>query len=206
MTRRLVLGSSSPYRRVLLERLGLPFTVRSADIDESPRAGEPPALTAQRLAEAKARAVAAVEGDSVVIGSDQVAASGDLRLDKPGDAESAVTQLLAMCGRTVSFYTAVHVLDGSSGRTLGLHCDETRIVVRGDLDEAALRRYVAIDRPLDCAGSARVESLGIALLERCESHDPTALIGLPMIVLSRILRECGLDPLRAIPQSLESQP
>ncbi|MBU3693277.1 MAG: septum formation protein Maf [Rhodocyclaceae bacterium] len=198
---RLVLGSSSPYRRALLERLGVPFTVRSPDIDEAPREGESPRATAQRLAEAKALAVAALEADCVVIGSDQVAASGHLRLDKPGEPERAVAQLLAVRGRAVSFFTAVHVVEGGSGRTLGMHCDETRVTLRADLTEAMLRHYVALDQPLDCAGSARVEALGIALLERCDSHDPTALIGLPMIVLSRILRECGIDPLQAPPQA-----
>jgi septum formation protein len=196
LTQRLVLGSSSPYRRALLERLGLPFDVRSPDIDETPLPGELPAATAQRLAAAKALAVAALERDCVVIGSDQVAASGDLRLGKPGDPERAVAQLLQMRGRTLSFHTALHVVDSGSGRLLGSHCDETRVTVRGDLDAAMLQRYVVLDRPLDCAGSAKIESLGIALLERCESDDPTALIGLPMIALARILRGCGLDPLK----------
>ncbi len=195
MTPRLILGSSSPYRRALLGRLGLPFEVRVPDIDETPLDGEIPAQTARRLAELKALAVAQIENSGVVIGSDQVAASGDLRLGKPGDMGRAVAQLLDMRGRTLSFYTALHVVEGGTGRTLGAHCDETRVTVRSDLDAAMLERYVALDRPLDCAGSAKVESLGIALLERCESEDPTALIGLPMIALARILRGCGIDPL-----------
>jgi septum formation protein len=195
MNRALVLGSSSPYRRALLDRLGLAFTVCPADIDETPRPGEPPPETARRLAEAKAKAVAALCGDSLIIGSDQVAAIGDFRLQKPGDSDRAVSQLLSMRGRTVIFHTAVCVVDGASGSTLGMHCDETRVIVRSDLSEPMLRRYVALDRPFDCAGSARVEALGIALLERCESLDPTALVGLPMIALSRILRACGIDPL-----------
>lgn len=199
VTRRLVLGSSSTYRRALLGRLGLPFDVRSPDVDESEAPGETPQQTAERLAAAKARAVARLETDCVVIGSDQVAASGDLRLGKPGDPVRAVRQLLEMRGRTLCFYTALHVVEGGSGRTLGTHCDETRVVVRGDLDTTMLERYVALDHPLDCAGSAKVESLGIALLERCESEDPTALIGLPMIALARILRGCGIDPLRDPP-------
>ena len=107
-----------------------------------------------------------------------------------------MAQLLAMRGRTLTFHTALHVVEGGTGRTLGTHCDETRVTVRSDLDSAMLERYVALDRPLDCAGSAKVESLGIALLERCDSEDPTALIGLPLIALSRILRSCGIDPLR----------
>ncbi len=196
MTPRLVLGSSSPYRRALLERLGLPFEVRVPDIDETPIDGEAPRQVACRLAESKALAVARMEAGCIVIGSDQVAASGDLRLGKPGDPERALAQLLQMRGRTVSFHSAVHVVEGGTGRTLGSHCDETRVVMRSDLDAAALQRYVALDRPLDCAGSAKVESLGIALLERCESDDPTALIGLPMIALARILRDSGIDPLR----------
>ncbi len=196
MTQRLVLGSSSPYRRALLERLGLPFDVRSPDVDETPVPGESPARTACRLAEAKALAVAWQEAGCVVIGSDQVAASGSQRLGKPGERSRAVAQLLAMRGRTLTFHTALHVVEGGTGRTLGTHCDETRVTVRSDLDSAMLERYVALDRPLDCAGSAKVESLGIALLERCDSEDPTALIGLPLIALSRILRSCGIDPLR----------
>lgn len=196
LTPRLVLGSSSPYRRALLERLGIPFDVRVPDIDETPLDGEAPAQTARRLAELKALAVARMQDSCVVIGSDQVAASGDLRLGKPGDVSRAVAQLLDMRGRTLSFYTALHVVEGGTGRTLGTHCDETRVTVRSDLDAAMLERYVALDRPLDCAGSAKVESLGIALLERCQSEDPTALIGLPMIALARILRDCGIDPLR----------
>jgi septum formation protein len=200
MTQRLVLGSSSPYRRALLERLGVPFEVEVPAIDESMLEGEHPRATAQRLAATKARAVAASVGNGVVvIGSDQVAASGSLRLEKPGDARTAVKQLLSIRGLTLQFFTAVHVVDSSSGRTLGLHCDETRVVIRSDLTEQMLHRYVALDRPLDCAGSARVESLGIALLERCDSTDPTALVGLPMIVLSRILREAGVDPLMSWP-------
>jgi len=192
---RLVLGSSSPYRRALLERLGLPFDVCTPAIDETARTDESPGQTAERLAAEKARAVAQRERVGVIIGSDQVAASGDLRLGKPGDAERAVAQLLDVRGQTVTFHTALHVLDASSGRTLGSHCDVTRVLVRADLDRAMLERYVALDHPLDCAGSARIESLGIALLERCESEDPTALIGLPMIALSRILRVSGFDPL-----------
>jgi len=166
-------------------------------VDETPIDGETPAQTARRLAELKALAVARLETGCVVIGSDQVAASGDLRLGKPGDARRAVAQLLEMRGRTLSFHTALHVVEGGTGRALGSHCDETRVFVRSDLDAAMLERYVALDRPLDCAGSAKVESLGIALLERCESEDPTALIGLPLIALSRILRSCGVDPLKA---------
>jgi len=200
MTQRLVLGSSSPYRRALLERLGVPFEVQVPAIDESMLEGEHPRTTAQRLAEAKARAVASRVGDGVVvIGSDQVAASGKIRLEKPGDARTAVEQLLSIRGLTVQFFTAVHVLESGSGRTLGSHCDETRVVMRSDLTEQMLQRYVALDRPFDCAGSARIESLGIALLERCDSTDPTALIGLPMVVLSRILRESGIDPLASRP-------
>lgn len=195
MMRRLVLGSSSPYRRALLERLRLPFEVHVPDIDESAPDGEDPRTTAQRLAASKARAVAAMVPDGVVIGADQVATSGDLRLDKPGDPDAALSQLMSMRGRTVQFFTAVHVVEGGSGRELGMHCDETRVVMRADTSEEMLRRYIGLDCPLDCAGSARIESLGIALLERCDSEDPTALIGLPMIVLARILRECGIDAL-----------
>lgn len=191
----LVLGSSSPYRRALLQRLGVPFEIRVPNLDETPLADEAPRATAERLAFAKARAVARTLGGGIVIGSDQVAASGPLRLGKPGDPERALQQLLAARGRTIDFYTAVHLVEGGSGRSLGSHCDVTRVTMRADLDAAMLRRYVEADRPLDCAGSAKIESLGIALLERCDSEDPTALVGLPMIALARILRACGIDPL-----------
>lgn len=195
LTPQLILGSSSPYRRALLERLGLAFEVRVPDIDETPLPAEAPADTACRLAHAKALTVARGAEGCIVIGSDQVAAGGGSRLGKPGDATRALAQLLGMRGCSLHFYTALHVVEGGSGRSLGSHCDETRVTFRKDLDAAMLERYIAHDHPFDCAGSAKIESLGIALLERCESEDPTALIGLPLIALSRILRGCGIDPL-----------
>ena len=194
MSARLVLASTSQYRRELLQRLGIPFSVDAPDVNETALAHETPRDTAQRLALAKAEAVAARHPGHIVIGSDQVAASGGLRLGKPGTVERGVEQLMAVRGQSVHFFTAVCVIEAGRGQR-GQHCDETRVLMRADLDEATIRRYLELDSPLDCAGSAKIESLGIALTERCDSSDPTALIGLPLIALSRILRECGLDPL-----------
>lgn len=193
--RPLVLASSSPYRKALFERLGLPFVCDAPQLDERPLADESPRATAERLAEAKARAVLARHPGALVIGSDQVADCGGLRLEKPGTDAVALQQLAASRGHEVVFHTALCVIDGAAGKQAA-HCDETRVHVRADLDEAALRRYIALDRPLDCAGSARIEALGVTLLEHCSSEDPTALVGLPMIALCRILRGFGVDPLK----------
>ena len=191
---RLVLGSSSPYRRELLTRLGQPFETRSPDVDETPRPGEAPLALARRLAEIKARAVAQAFGDDVVvIGSDQVADLAGQPLGKPGHHAGAVEQLRAMSGQLVRFHTAVCVMRPRTGHVLQ---DVSSVAVtfrtlRDDVIEAYLRR----EQPYDCAGSAKCEGLGITLLDRIESDDPTALVGLPLIATCRLLREVGWDPL-----------
>lgn len=191
----LILASTSRYRRELLERLRLPFRVEAPGVDETPIAGEAPAALAERLALAKAREVSARHPDAVVIGSDQVADLAGTPVGKPGSHDRAVLQLRAMSGRTVQFHTAVAVLRPAAGVER-----VQRVVVRvrfRELGEAEIEAYLHAERPYDCAGSAKSEGLGIALLDAIESDDPTALIGLPLIVTARLLREAGLDPLRA---------
>ncbi len=189
----LYLASTSPYRRQLLERLAIPFSAVAPGVDEERLADEDSAALATRLAAAKAAAVAARHRGAVVIGSDQVATTPEGRiLGKPGSVERAVEQLLAASGRAVVFLTAVAVVraDGS----IETHTDRTTAVFR-TLSEAEVRRYIDLDRPLDCAGSFRSEALGAALLERVENQDPTGLIGLPLVWLAGALRRAGLDPL-----------
>jgi septum formation protein len=192
----LILASTSPYRAVLLRRLGLPFEVAAPGIAEVHQPGEAPAERAMRLALAKARAVATLHPASWVLGSDQVADCGGRILDKPGTAERCRLQLAACSGRAVTFYTAAVLLrDGSM--TPGQHVDRTIVRFR-DLSAADIANYVERDRPLDCAGGFRCEGLGIALFEGIDSADPSALIGLPLIWVAHALREAGLDPLAAI--------
>ncbi|WP_180682650.1 Maf family protein [Tepidicella baoligensis] len=190
MVRPLVLGSTSRYRRELLQRLHLPFDVVSSDVDETPLPGESPAALAQRLALAKARAVAALRPDAVVIGSDQVADLAGEPLGKPGNHERAVHQLRRMSGQTVVFQTAVAVVCAATGFE---RCElaEVRVVFR-TLSDAEIERYLRTEQPYDCAGSAKSEGLGIALLDRIDNDDPTALVGLPLIRTARLLREAGL--------------
>jgi septum formation protein len=189
----IILASTSRYRAELLARLHQPFTTRSPGVAEDVVAGEAPAARAARLALAKARSIAAP--DALVIGSDQVASIDGHILRKPGSAELAVAQLRAAQGRTALFHTAVAVIATSSGATLQ-HVDCTEVVFRR-LDDAALERYVALESPLDCAGSFKSEGLGVALFERISTQDPTALIGLPLIFVADALRRLGADPLRA---------
>ncbi len=187
---RLILASTSSYRRQLLERFGVPFVAVAPRVDETPLPEEPPEQTARRLAEAKARAVAATLGEAChVIGSDQVAHLGDERFGKPGSAQRAIEQLRRMRGQTVEFSTAVCVLDEEGHVQTELV--PTRVRFRADLTDEEIVRYVERERPLDCAGSAKAEGLGIALLEAVESSDPTALIGLPLIATARMLRRLG---------------
>jgi septum formation protein len=187
----LVLASSSPYRRELLERLRVPFSVTSPDVDERPLVGESPRETAIRLAEAKARAVASTGAGGLIIGSDQVASLNGAPIGKPGNRDAARAQLRAMRGHDVAFHTALCLLDASSGRG---DVDEVPTIVRfRQFTDAQAERYLEIDEPYDCAGSARIEALGIALVERVESADPTALIGLPLIALVSMLRRAGVD-------------
>jgi septum formation protein len=189
--RALVLGSTSRYRRELLERLRQPFEVLAPEVDETPLAGEAPAALAQRLALAKGRAVAAQRPDAIVIGSDQVADLNGEPLGKPGNHERAVAQLRRMSGQTVLFQTALAVVCLETG----FEASELAVVkvVFRQLDDATIERYLRAEQPYDCAGSAKSEGLGIALLERIDNDDPTALIGLPLIHTARLLRQAGLQ-------------
>lgn len=189
----LILASTSPYRKTLLARLGLPFETMGPALDETPRAGELAGELAVRLAAEKAESVGA--SNAIVIGSDQTAALGTALLAKPGSHEAALEQLRACQGQPVVFHTAVVVLDGATGRRLHT-VDRTRVHF-ALLADAELERYLHAEQPYDCAGGFKAEGLGIALFERIESSDPTGLVGLPLIWLSRTLRTLGLDPLGA---------
>ena len=187
---RLVLASTSAYRRQLLERLGLPFETARPEVDETPLPGESPVATADRLAVEKARAVAAQFPDALIIGSDQVAHRGNERFDKPGTVERAIAQLRDMSGDTITFHTAVCLYNSATGHT---QLEGVPVVARfRELSDTEILRYVERERPLDCAGSAKSEGLGISLLEYMRGDDPTALIGLPLIALSRMLRAEGV--------------
>lgn len=188
---KLVLASTSAYRRTLLERLSIPFEVASPNIDESPLTGEQPDATAERLAAEKARAVAADWPNALIIGSDQVAHLGSQIFGKPGTETRAIAQLQQMSGQTVMFHTALALLNTQSGH-LQVEGIPTRVRFR-TLSNAEIQRYVVKERPLDCAGSAKSEGLGISLLEALSGDDPTALIGLPLIALSRMLRAEGVE-------------
>lgn len=188
--RTLVLGSTSAYRRELLSRLRLPFTVEPPHVDETPRAGEQPAELARRLAAAKAAAVADRHRASIVIGSDQVADLDGEPLGKPGNHANAVAQLRRMSGRTVIFQTALTVMCHETG--FAQH-DLAPVRVRfRDLADDEIQAYLRAEQPYDCAGSAKSEGLGIALLDAIDSDDPTALVGLPLIRTCRMLRAAGL--------------
>jgi septum formation protein len=193
MTPRLLLASTSRYRALLLERLGLPFGVQAPGVDELHKSRERPAARALRLAHAKAQAVAAQHPDACVIGSDQVAALGRRILGKPGDAMRCREQLEAASGRRVVFHTAAVVL-GPGARPVQSHVDRTCVRFRV-LGEREVSRYVETEQPFDCAGGFRSEGLGISLFESIETRDPTALVGLPLIWLAGALRAAGLDPL-----------
>jgi septum formation protein len=188
--RRIVLGSSSPYRRELLSRLKVEFEVDLPHVDETPRPGEAPRDIALRLAIEKARAVAARHRDAAVIGSDQVADLAGEPLGKPGTHERAVRQLRRMRGQVVVFHTAVAVVCLATGFEQA-DLAPVRVTFR-DLDDAEIESYLQAEKPYDCAGSARSEGLGIALLESIDSDDPSALVGLPLIRTCRMLRAAGV--------------
>jgi len=186
---RLVLASTSPYRRELLSRLGVPFDVQSPGVDETPHPGEPPVEIATRLAIAKARAVRIAE-PAVIIGSDQVAMLDGRMLGKPGNRETAVHQLTAASGRTVEFHTALCVRSTVDERE-SVALDTTRVTFR-PLNRDTIERYVDIEKPFDCAGSAKSEGLGITLVTAIETTDPTGLVGLPLILLTDLLAQHGI--------------
>jgi septum formation protein len=188
---KLVLGSTSPYRRELLERLRIPFTVAAPDVDETPQPHETPRQLACRLAMSKARAVAAKFPDSIVIGSDQVADLDGEALGKPGDYPRALAQLQKMRGKVVIFQTAVAVVCQQSGFAQ-MDLAQVKVTFR-DLSDAQIDAYLRAEMPYDCAGSAKSEGLGIALLASIDNDDPTALIGLPLIRTCQMLEAAGLQ-------------
>jgi septum formation protein len=189
-SRRLILASTSRYRKELLARLGLPFEVAAPGVDEDVLRGEAPAETALRLSVLKARAVQARYGDALIIGSDQVASSGDQRLGKPGNYDTSVRQLRSLSGKAADFHTAVSLLDSKSNQMQSkvVLC---RVFFR-TLDDRRIESYLSREQPYDCAASAKAEALGIALIARIETDDPTSLIGLPLIALTEMLERAGL--------------
>ena len=187
----LILASTSPYRRELLSRLALDFEVVAPEVSEEHQRRESPTDRALRLATAKAQAVSARHPHALVLGSDQVAACGAEVLDKPGDARRCREQLLRLSGHTAHFYTACVLLGASAGLHLA-HVDTTTVVFR-ELSASEIDRYIARERPFDCAGGFRAEALGITLFDCIESQDPTALIGLPLIWLAGALRAAGFQ-------------
>lgn len=191
LTQKLVLGSSSSYRYELLSRLQLPFEVSSPDIVESALTGEMPEATATRLAEEKARVVATIHPNALIIGADQVAVLEGSQLGKPLSYENATKQLYAMRGKEVVFHTALSLFNSCSGRMQSKLISS--LVKFRDLSNRQISNYLAKEQPYHCAGSAKYEGLGIALIERMESDDPNALIGLPLIALVEMLVHEGVE-------------
>ncbi len=189
----LVLASTSPYRRELLSRLGLPFTVANPDTDETPLPGETPQALALRLAEAKARAVADAHPQALIIGSDQVATAHGKIYGKPGTHERAVAQLRELSGQSVNFYTALCLHDSRSGASQ--ICGVPTLVRFRALGDDEIENYLAREPAYNCAGSAKSEGLGITLLDSLSGDDPNALVGLPLIALCAMLRQAGMNPL-----------
>lgn len=189
--RRVILGSTSRYRRELLARLRVPFDTERPDVDETPLPGEAPATLARRLALAKAREVSLRFPEAVVIGSDQVADLGGEPLGKPGTHDRAIAQLRRMRGKTVVFQTAVAVVCAATGFEQ-LDLAAVNVAFR-DLDDEEIERYLRAEEPYDCAGSAKSEGLGIALLSRIDNDDPSALVGLPLIRTCHMLRAAGVS-------------
>mgnify|MGYP002389482440 FL=1 len=195
--RPLVLASTSRYRAALLDRLGVPYAVDAPGVDEATRPGESPAAACTRLAEAKARAVGGRHPGALVLGSDQIADCDGAHVGKPGTLERARAQLASLSGRTVVFHTGVALLDTSTGQ-----CTVERVDVRSTLRHLSAREidaYLAREAPFDCAGSVKSEGLGIALFDRIESDDPSALVGLPLIATCRLLSRAGVDVLAQRP-------
>ena len=190
-TQALILASSSPYRRDMLKRLALPFTCMSTNVDETPHSAESPLALAMRLAESKAHAAATLHPQAVVIGADQVAALGAQCLGKPGGFDQAVAQLRLLSGQTATFHSAISVISANGVHTTSV---PTECTFR-ELTDDEIIYYLQHDKPFDTAGSAKAESLGIALMQSMRSDDPTAIIGLPLIALSQLLREAGMNPL-----------
>ena len=193
--RPLILASTSRYRRALLGQLEVPFDVEAPSVDEAPLSGEAPVATALRLSEAKARAVAARHADALVIGADQVADLDGRPVGKPGDFSTAFAQLRVLSGQTVVFHTGIALCDAASGRCHARMVDVTstfRVLTDAEIDN-----YLRREQPFDCAGAVRSEALGIALFERIENGDPSALIGLPLITVVDLLRIEGVSVLDA---------
>jgi septum formation protein len=188
-SRQLVLASTSPYRKELLARLGVDFTTAAPNVDETPRPGETADATSLRLAIAKARVLADQFPDSLIIGSDQVALLNGEQLGKPGTHERAVAQLKAMRGQALVFHTALCLYNTATGSTQTA-IDETRVVMREYSDEE-IEAYLQREKPYNCAGSAKTEGLGVAMIARIENNDPTAIIGLPLIELVTMLNNEG---------------
>jgi len=188
--RRLVLASTSRYRKELLERLGIPFQVAAPHADERALSGEDAADTALRLAQLKAQSVRAAHRDALIIGSDQVATSAGHLLNKPGDHATAVRQLRSVSGKSADFHTAVVLLDAANGAVQS-RVVPCRVFFR-QMDDKRIERYLHREKPYDCAGSAKVEGLGIALIARIDTEDPTSLIGLPLIALTEMLERAGV--------------
>ena len=191
----LILASTSPFRRQLLSRLGLPFATADPAVDETPLPGEAPEASAMRLSEAKARAVATAFPDALIIGSDQVACLDGQVFGKPGNHENAMRQLQAMRGRRVNFFTGLCLLDAKSGRA-HLRGVPTLVTFR-DLSDDEIENYLRKEQPYNCAGSAKSEGLGIALIARIDGGDPNALIGLPLIALCDVLRIENISTLQS---------
>ena len=191
MPRLVVLASTSPFRRELLARLQFPFETAVPETDEAALPGEAPAVTAQRLAEAKARAVVRRYPDALIIGSDQVAANGSKRFGKPGSRENAIAQLRLMSGKEVVFHTGLCLLNSATGRAQAC-CVDTHVGFR-DLADSEIESYLDKEDALNCAGSAKSEGLGISLLTYLRGDDPNALVGLPLIALCDMLRAEGVS-------------
>lgn len=193
MQKQLILGSTSPFRREILAKLGLPFECDKPQVDETPIAGETATELVHRLAEAKAKVVAERHSNALVIGSDQVAVVNGNILGKPGSEENAVKQLMAAAGQTVTFYTGLCLYNADTNEAQTL-VEPFHVHFR-DLTEAQIRGYVAAEQPLNCAGSFKSEGLGIMLFDRLEGRDPNTLIGLPLIALGEMLANQGIDVL-----------